>query len=289
MKQRGQKGPAGQRPQMMQQKLPIVESTGPGKDKLCFSVFGGILVGGTCLTGLGLFFSIQNLIQVATHQPLNWVAAIGMTVLAVLSFLFLRFVLWAAFFASTMMAAKTQSWQAQEKICQAAMKYRVILPGGASWAVQALLQQMLSRGQYKEVLVLGGQEYDIAIKKNPKDQSLAALCACVGLAHQVQGDIHGSILWNERAVELFAKVIEAVNKSGPMKKLADRSMVDGIYLQYVGAFANLGASYFNVGNYGKAKKNFGLALDEAGKLPDSPEKQNIIRAVKDHLGRLKHW
>ncbi|MBY0357550.1 MAG: tetratricopeptide repeat protein [Candidatus Obscuribacterales bacterium] len=288
VKQKMQAG--GQKPRMMmQQKLPVVEQTGPGKDKLSYAIFGGILGGGVLITTTGLFYTVNTIVQLVSHPPINWVGVVGMSIMTVISLLILRFLVWAAFFASAMFAARTQSWQAQEKICRWAMSYRTVLPGGASWAVQALLQQMLNRGQYKEAMAFGGQEYDRTAAKNPKDQSLASLCACVGLAYQVQGDIHGAILWNERAVELFAKVIESVNKSGPMKKFADKTMLDGVLMQYVGAYANLGAGYFNVGNYGKAKKNFSQAIEEANKLPDSAEKQNIVRAIKEHMGRLKHW
>lgn len=285
-----QKLPVGQKPKLMQQKMPLPpQNVGPGQDKLCYAIAAGILVLGLTLTGVGLFYANSSLVFALTHKPLNWVLAIGMGVVTILCVMMMRFVVWAAFFAAAMFAARTQSWQAQEKICRMVIKYRIIMPGGASWAVQALLQQMLHQGLYKEVIALGGQEYDVAVKKNPGDQNMALLCACVGLAHQMQNDSHGSILWNERAVELFAKVKAALTKSGPMQKMADRSMIDGIYMQYVGAHANLGTSYFNVGNNGKAKKNFGCALDEAAHLPDSPEKQNIIRAVKEHLSRLKHW
>lgn len=261
------------------------------KDKVCYGISIAVLASGVVLMG-GMWYSIVGtLMRAATSSPVDWWAIGGMAVLGALSFFVARFFLWLSILAPLMLAAQTRSYSAQERFCKIALKFRQFLPGAATWASNGLLQLMLSRGQTKEAIALGSSEYEYAIKKNPKDQSLAPMCAQLGIAHQMSGEHQLSILWNERAYEQFQSLLESMEKSDPKKKklLPDKQFVDQARLQSAGICASLGTSYFNVGNYGKAKTFYTRAVDQANKLPDSPEKQQIIQVGRDQVQRLKHW
>ncbi len=243
------------------------------------------------MTGWMWYTIVSNVLKATTAAPTDWWCIAGMVVLAVISFFSARFFLWLSVLAPLMLAAQTRSYEAQEKFCNIALKFRKFLPGGATWAAHGLTQLMLQRGQTKEAIALGTTEYDLAIKKNPKDQSLAPMCAQLGLAHQMNNDHHSSILWNERAVEIFIPLLESMEKQDEKKKklLPEKQFVDQARTQLASIYCNLATSYFNVGNYGKAKGNYARATEQAMKLPDSAEKQQIIQVSRDSVARLKHW
>lgn len=272
---------------------PILPPAGD-QDKACYVISIGMGITGAVLT-LGMWFvSISNLVRAFTSSPIDWLTAVGMVVLLVASFFVARLFFWIAILAPIMLAAQTRSYGAQEKFCNIALKYRKALPAGAAWAsIHGLMQLMISRKQYKEAIALGTSEYDQAAAKNPKDQNLAPVCTQVALAHQMQNDHHASILWNERAVEAFIPLIESMEKAGPQKKskmIPDSSQfVDQARTQLAGIYCNLATSYFNVGNYGKAKSNYAHATELAMKLPDSNEKQQIVQVSREAVARLKHW
>lgn len=261
------------------------------KDKLCYGISAAVLFSGVLLTGYMWYSIVGTLMRAATSSPVDWWSIAGMAVLGALSFFIGRFFLWLSILAPLMLAAQTRSYKAQEKFCNLALKFRAFLPGGATWASHGLLQLMMQRGQIKEAINLGNSEYEYALKKNPKDQSLAPLCAQMGLAYQMTGEPHSSILWNERAFEQYQLLLESMEKVDPKKKklLPDKQFVDQARMQLAGICANLGTSYFNVGNNGKAKTFYTRAVDEANKLPDSAEKKQIVQICRDQVQRLKHW
>lgn len=261
------------------------------KDRICYGISIAVLVSGVLLTSWMWYSIVGTLMRSATSTPVDWWSIAGMAVLGALSFFVARFFLWLSILAPLMLAAQTRSYGAQERFCKIALKLRQFLPGAATWASNGLVQLMLSRGQTQEAIALGASEYDYAVKKNPKDQSLAPMCAQLGIAHQMAGEHQLSILWNERAYEQYQNLLESMEKADSKKKklLPDKQFVDQTRLQSAGICANLGTSYFNVGNYGKAKTFYSRAVDQANKLPDSPEKQQIIQVGRDQVQRLKHW
>lgn len=267
-------------------KPPEMPSEAGKQDKICIAVFAGGLIFSVVLL-FGSAFSIsQNFIQAFHKNPVDWSAVVGMTILTVLLGLLLRGLIWASFAGTTMLAAHLKAWYAQDMIARGALKLKRVFPGGTAWAAQALLGQMANRQQFKELITFGYAEYESTRKK---DQNIAPLCAYMGMAHQMQGDPHSAILWNERAIELFQKAMAPLEKVTPATKVPNRDLVDNMIMQYASAYANLASNYFSVSNYGKAKKNFHIALEQLNRVKDSSEKEMLVRGINEHMARLKHW
>ncbi len=259
----------------------------PGKqDRICNAIFAGGLLLTVSVFLSSTYLLSQNFVHAFKQEPLDWLAIAGLTLLAVALGFVMRGLVWASFAGTTMLASYLKAFHSQEKICRIGLKYRKIFPGNIAWASQGLLGLMANRQQFKEMIVFGTQEYE-ATKK--KDQSLAPLCAYIGMAQQLQGDPHAAILWNERAIEYFEKTMAPFQKVTADAKVPNRDFVDNIIMQYASAYANLGANYFSVNNYGKAKKNFNLALEQLARMKDSNQKEMMIRGLNEHLARLKHW
>jgi tetratricopeptide (TPR) repeat protein len=273
--------PKGQMP-----KPPEIPSE-PGKqDKICKAVFtGGLTLSAVLLFGSA--YSISHALLQAVHKnPVDWYTIVFMVVLTLMLGFLIRGMVWASFAGTTMLAGHLQAWHAQDMIAGSALKFRKFFPGGTAWASQTLMGQMVSRQQYKELIAFGNAEYE-ATKK--KDQSIAPMCAYMGMAHQMLNDPHSAILWNERAIELFQKAMAPMEKITPETKVPNRDFIDNMIVQYAGTYANLGANYFSVSNYGKAKKNFNMALEQLNRAKDSQQKEMLVRGINEHLARLKHW
>lgn len=273
-----------QTPQIQQTKPTPTPS---GQDKLAYAVFWGTLGGGTILNGVMVFFIMQALRTDMAKSSVDWLHAGFMFVSLLLALFLLRAVIWGAFVLGAGMASRTQSWAAQTKICTWAMKVRDILPGGASWAAQAIIQQLMTRGEYEEVIDLGTREYELMVSRKSKDHTLALLCSCVGLAYQSKNENHRAIEWNERSAEQFKAMFASLDKNA--KKLAGQGLVDQLSMQYAGVYANLGALYLALGNKAKAKENFKLSMEQARKLPDSAQKRELVEKIQEQLTRLKRW
>jgi tetratricopeptide (TPR) repeat protein len=266
---------------------PPEMSSEPGKpDKICKAVFAGGL---TC-SALLLFGSAypisHNLLKALHSDPVDWYTIAFMAVLTVVLGFLLRGLVWLSFAGTAMLATHLQAWHAQDMIARTALKFRKVFPGGTGWASQALMGQMANRQQFKELIDFGNAEYEATAKK---DQNIAPLCAYMGIAHQMQNDPHSAILWNERAVELFQKAMVPLEKVNTETKLPNREFVDSMIIQYASAYANLGANYFSVSNYGKAKKNFQVALEQLNRAKDCQQKEMLVRGINEHIARLKHW
>ena len=261
----------------------------PEQNTLCYSIFGGSLVIGFVLDVLLVYYLAHNAVVAYNQLPIDWLRAILYTVALAMALSLIRGVVWGAFVLSATIASRTQSFKAQMDICRWARKYRYLLPGGPSWATQAIIQRMLTKEQYKEAVDLGSEEYEIMSKKNPKDQSLANLCACVAFGYQMQNEAHKSIEWNERSAKSFDQIFEAISKSGGISKFAGQSVLENLQIQYAQVLVGLGISYISVQNRMKAKEHFKNALVQARKAPDTPQKRDIMRAAEEQLKTLKHF
>lgn len=259
----------------------------PGKqDRLCNAIFvGGLSFGALTLLGTSYLLA-SGFSSALKQQPVEIWTLVGLTVMVVALGFILRGIVWASFVGTTMLASQIKAFHAQEKICKTALKMKKFFPGSTAWASQGLMGLMATRQQFKELIAFGVQEYESTRKK---DQNLAPLCAYIGMAQQVVGDAHSAILWNERAIEYFQKGIAPFEKVTADAKVPNRDMVDSIIMQYASALANLGSNYFSVNNFGKAKKNFHLSLEQLNRCKDNAQKQMLISGINEHLARLKHW
>lgn len=269
--------------------MPELPSLPGPQDKIIHLVYAGGLTLSALTFGGFVYFISANFQKAVNSNPTDWMTVVVMLVTTAAAAFIMRGLVWASFAGSVMLANHLRAFHAQEVICKRALKYKKFIPGGTIWAVHALLAQMANRGQFKELIPFGTAEYETYAKKDPKDQNLAPVCAYLGMAHQIQGDPHASIVWNERALELFEKALAPLEKVDPKAKVPNRDLIDNMIMQYAGAFANLGANYFSVGNYGKAKKNLQNALTQLDRCKDSPQKQQLVKGIQEHIGRLKHW
>lgn len=272
-------------PKAQMPKPPEIPAT-PGKqDRLCKAIFiGGLSFGAVLLLGSSYFIS-KGFVAALSSNPIEWLTVVGLTVLTVILGFTLRGIIWASFAGVTMLASQLQAWHAQEMICDLGLKYKKVFPGSTAWASQGKMGMMANRQQFKELIVFGTKEYE---ETKVKDQNLAPLCAYIGMAQQVVGDPHAAIIWNERAIEYFEKSMESFAKVTPDAK-GPNQFVDNIIMQFASAYANLASNYFAVNNFGKAKKNFGLAMEQLNRVKDSPQKDMLIRGINEHMARLKHW
>jgi Tfp pilus assembly protein PilF len=83
--------------------------------------------------------------------------------------------------------------------------------------------------------------------------------------------------------------MKPLEKITPTTKVPNRNFIDSMIMQYASAHANLASNYFSVNNYGKAKKNFQIALEQLNRVKDSPDKEMLVRGINEHMARLKHW
>jgi tetratricopeptide (TPR) repeat protein len=261
----------------------------PERNQLCFGVFGACLVVGLTLDAFLVYYLAHNALVAYGEHPINWLQAILYTVFVAMALSLVRGVVWGSFVLSAALAGRTQSFTAQMQICQWARKLHLFLPGGSSWATQAIIQRMIAKEDYKDAIALGSAEYETLAKKNPKDQSLANLGSCIAFSYQMQNEHHRSIEWNEKAIQSFEQIFESIAKSGGIKKYAGQSVVETLQIQYAQVLVGLGSSYLAVQNRMKAKEHLKNALVQARKAPDSPQKRDVIRACEEYLRQLKHF
>jgi tetratricopeptide (TPR) repeat protein len=273
----------------LEQSNPTLAPVVPEKNRLCYGVFAGCLITGLILDSLLVYYLAHNAVSAYAEHPIHWPQAILYTVLVAMGLSLMRAVVWGSLILSAALASRTQSFKAQMDICQWAIKFQYLLPGGASWAVQAIIQRMIAKEQYKEAITLGSTEYEIMAKKNPKDQSLANLGSCVAFAYQMQNENHRAIEWNEKSVKSFEQIFESIAKSGGIKKFAGQSVVETLQIQYAQVLLGLGSAYLGVQNRLKAKEHLKNALTQARKAPDSAQKRDVIRACEECLSKLKHF
>lgn len=257
------------------------------KNQVSNQVFWGVLIVGELL-GVSLgYFGIKGIIEALGSHPVVWGAfAVGLLSLALAIFAMVVTIR-ASLLMGAIMAARTSSWALHRKFCEKAISLKSFIPGGAAWAVQMLIQQKLQNSEFDEVISEGSAEFERALQKNPKEQSLGALCAYISMAYQQKNDIAHSIEWGEKSIAQYKLMFEDLAK-GKGKKIAG-DMLDGARLQYAAMYLQNGVAYMARQDYRAAKERFNSFYEVAKPIPDSTEKQQMVKVVQEHLQRLKHW
>ena len=281
-------GAKGQKPELPVNATPSNESG----DKQAVLIHYGLLTGSAVITFAIILFSIAQLVGGINSHPLNWFGIVAGVLGLPIAFFVGRSMFWLSFFAPIMVAAKSKSWESQEKLCRKALGFSKVLPAGASTASTMLVQSLVSRGQFEDAMSLGEEEWT-AHGANPKfDENLGPLSAALGLAQQMRGEARQSIVWNERAIECFTRSLDNfANKKSLFSKVAgaqSAQVVGNLKMQLAVVYFNNATSYFNLQNHRSAKVNFQKANEYATQSPDFPEKADLMRASREQVQRLKH-
>lgn len=254
-------------------------------------IFTGGLLATFLVIAAGVFWCVTQIMAGLTGTP-NYVAVaagfIGIVVLALVS----RAGVWMSIFGALMFAQKNNGWEGQKYLTERAMKLKKLIPGGATTAALLLIQGYISRGEVEETIRIGEQQY-AEFGKDPKQtQNLAPMYSTLGLAFHMQGQWRDSILWNERAIEAFDKILDQFeNKKGFMAKLAGaqgQEWSKEVRKQLAVIYFNNGTNHFNLRNHLAAKDNYRKAVEQANLAPDFPEKPDLLKVSKEQLSRLKH-
>lgn len=276
----------GKQPKAPAVEQPPIPVDNPEQDRLVYAVFATILVIGTVVNALLLFWVGQNLYN--AYLAKDWLMTAGMAAVIAGILFALRATFAAAFIIAATLAGRYNAFGAQLKICTWALNFKGILPDRASWASQAIIQQMMAKQQFDEIIAFGTTQYDDIVSKNPKDNTLAVLCTYVGMSHQAKGDISKSIEWNEKSVEQFGKFFESIEKSKLAKKVGSQGTIDAMTFNYAQVLAGLGSSYMQQQNYRKTKELFKQSLEQAKKTKETPERRQLVKQLEDGLARIKH-
>lgn len=251
-----------------------------------------LIVGAVLVLTAILLFAVSQIGTGMTAQPLNWAALIAGVAALAATFFVGRGLLWLAFFAPIMLAAKNKAWKSQESLCRKAIACGKLFPAGGSSASLVLVHSLVGRGQFDEALKQGEDAFKTYGSNAKFDENLGPMYSALAIAQQMNGDIKQSIAWNERAIESYSRSIDNFGKKkGIVAKLAgaQAGQVAGqLKSQLAVAHCNNGANYMNLMNYRQAKIDFQKAMEHAAQAPDSPEKADLVRACREQLSRLKH-
>jgi tetratricopeptide (TPR) repeat protein len=214
----------------------------------------------------------------------------------VLTLLAVRALAWMSVFASVLTATRMLGWKSLETICYKWLPITrsvKIFPGGSVWLATALTQSLVARGQYDKVLTIADEEWTHTGAKPAEAQNLGTLCFTASIADQAKGDLKTALVWNERSLKVLNLMLEQMQnpKKGIMAKVAatQYDKAEGqLRMQLAGAYFNNATMLFNKMEHRKARESYKLAVENAAKAPDFPEKSDIIKAGNEQLGRLKH-
>ena len=274
--------------------LPIneAESNKLG-DRICTGLSLGLIAAAVAMLVGGLYWGGSNFVQAVTAKPPEIASAIIMAGLCVVSVFAARSLFWMSFFGSIMLASRMNAWKTVESVGRRALKLHKYIPNGSGWASMALVQSLVGRGQFDEAIAVADDEWERSHEDEKQLQNLGPLCAAVGIAHQVKGDLKQTMTWNERAISALTASLEQLAK--PQKGLLASATASQsaewsgqVKSQLAVAHFNNATIHFNGMNYRAAKANFKKALDFANQSPDFPQKSDIVNVCKEQMSRLKH-
>lgn len=261
-------------------------------DKQSRWIFMGILTLAVVLIILGLTWSSAQVYYGIRLS--NWlsvgVGTVGVALMLVLG----RSSLWLSIFAALMFAQKNNAWDAQRFLCARAMQLKKIIPGGATTAALLLIQGLISRGEIDETIKIGQEQYEQFGNDPKQQQNLAPMYSTLGLAFHLQGQWRESLLWNERAIEAFLKMMDQMKeRKGFVAKLAgaggqSAEWIKNLHTQLAVTYFNNGTNQFNLRNQRAAKEAYRQAVEHANQAPEFAEKADLLKVSKEQLQRLKH-
>lgn len=272
--------------------LPInTEPSNAKGDRLVYAAHYGLLAAAVILLVAGVSWSASTFIPAVS--TLQWGKMIVATLTLAATFLLSRFLFWMSFFGSIMLAARNGGWSSLEKIGERAIKVGRLIPNGTAWASMALVQSLISRGQYKGAVVVAESEWNRSGNDRKQAQNIGPMCVAAGMALQTEENFKGTLTWNERATEKLNAVIEEINK--PKKNFFEKAassqnaQFEGqVRIQLAAAHLNTATIYVNMQDYRRAKENYKKAAENAAKAPDFPQKGDILKNANEQLQRLKH-
>ena len=277
-----------------QQELPINESPSNDKwDKLGYSMFVGLLLAGVVIVASGFYYGTVKFVEALQASPIDWMSCIFMTLLLMIIFFVGRAFIALAFFGTVMLASKFGAWQASENVCKLAIQYRFLVPNGGAWASMALVQSLISRGKFTDSIDVAEKEWEKSGNNEKHALNLGPMCAAVGMAHQVEGNLKKTSMWNERAIDSLTKMLE--NADGKKKglfawaaKAQSGNWVGQVKMQLAAAHFSNANVHMEANDYRRAKASFKHAQDYANQAPDFAQKNDIIKMSREQLQRLKH-
>lgn len=180
-----------------------------------------------------------------------------------------------------------------ETVGQKGPMLRKLLPGGSAWLTTALVQSQVNRGQYDAALAASQGEWDFYSKDEKQRTNLGTLAFTAGLAQQGLGNIKESQVWNERAIEILNKSLEQLSQpqKGLVAKLAStqsEQALGQLRMQLAAAYFNNATIYFNSNDHRRAKEMYKLAVENAKKSPEFPQRNEMVKFGQEQLARLKH-
>jgi hypothetical protein len=266
--------------------MPKLPEMIDSQNKTCDQVFWGVLIGGEALALVMIYFGGKNLAEALSAEP-NW----GVITMAALLIIFGLITAIGTFRASLVMAvmtaARTMSFEACRQYCMKAVKARAFIPGGVAWAIQTLLEFMVQKGEFDQVIEVGEREYNAALAKNPKEYGFGSVCACVGTAYSMKQDFHKAVDWLEKAGGQYKDMFASLEKGNKTAKIPGGA--DNVYLRYAETMLALSGSYLRLNDKRNAKEKVSMVYELTKKVKDGPEKETILKRAQEIGKYLKHW
>lgn len=264
-------------------------------DNLGLALFITALTLSLCSLVGGSYYCISQFVQAIQSQPIQWMTCILMTGFLVVALYTARTLVWLGFFGTVMMCSRMGAWKRAEETATLGIRLGKFMPNGTGWAAMALSQSLLQRGLFKESLVVAEDEWQ-RNGDNPKQAiNMGPLCACAGMANQVEGNIKQTLVWNERALSslnyMYQEYSDPAKEKGLMRKITKSQSAEWlgqIKMQLAATHFNNATIHMGANDHRRAKESFKKAVEFAVQAPDFPQKAEILKMSKEQLGRLKH-